>query len=101
MGSPINVDDPAIQAVLNAFEDASETTKAVRSGVTAASDGLAWSGEASTAYKNSVTGWLEGLSKVEQAMGAMDEEMRKHQKATYDGEDKAKEAGGRWAPPLP
>ena len=96
MAPPISADDPGIQAVLNAFQDASDTSKAVRSGITAASDSLQWSGEASTAYRNSLASWLEGLSRVDTGLAEMDEAMTGHKKATDGGERLATGSSSGW-----
>jgi uncharacterized protein YukE len=86
MSYPLSVNDPGIQAVLTAFQNASDTTKAVRSGVTAAQSGMRWSGEASATYQNSLNNWLDGLSKVEAGLQAMDQAMRDHLTTTNNAE---------------
>jgi uncharacterized protein YukE len=94
MAPPISADDPGMQAVLTAFQNASDTSKAVRSGVTAAGDSLQWSGDASTAYRNSLASWLEGLSRVDTGLAEMDEAMTGHKKATDGGEEVATGSSG-------
>jgi len=96
MPPPLSVDDPGIQAVLNALGDANDTTKAVRSSVNAAEAGLNWSGDASAAYKNSLAGWLDGLTQVENGMQMMNDAMRGHQVSTNGAEAFATGASAWW-----
>jgi uncharacterized protein YukE len=86
MTLPLSVTDPGIQAVLTAFQNANETTRAVRSGVTAAQSGMRWSGDASTTYRNSLNNWLDGLTKVEAGLNAMNQAMEEHRTATNNAE---------------
>ncbi len=94
MALPLSVDDPGIQAILNAFQDADQTTKTVRSNVTGAGAGLQWTGDASSTYKNSLAGWLDGLSQVEAGLAQLDDAMRTHLQQTNTAEDTATGSSG-------
>lgn len=96
MTLPLSVSDPGMQAVLTAFQDADQTAKAVRSGVSGAAGAMQWSGDASTAYRNAVAAWLDGLSRVEAGLHAMDEAMRAHQQRTTTAEDSATTDSSSW-----
>jgi uncharacterized protein YukE len=87
---PITVDDPGIQTILNAFQTADGVVKAVRSSVSGAEAALQWNGDASTVYRNSLAGWLDGLSQVETGLHNLDDAMHTHQQSTNVAEDTAR-----------
>jgi uncharacterized protein YukE len=96
MSYPLSVDDPGIQAVLTAFQNADGVVKGVQTSVSAAEAALQWSGDASTTYKNSLAGWLDGLRQVQTAMQMMDDAMGTHLQSTNVAEESNTGSAGWW-----
>jgi uncharacterized protein YukE len=90
MTFPLSAGDSGMRAVLSAFADADQTTKAVRNGVTAGMAGMRWTGDSSTVYRGSMALWLDGLQKVEQGLLAMNEAMQAHGRRTTTADEHAR-----------
>jgi len=95
----IDVNAKSTTDLINAFEAAQAENKAASSAVANAASALAggWSGAAAGAYMNSISQWLEGLGRVQNALVGLQDNMVAFTRNNQSTEDDALTDATSWA----
>jgi len=98
MAGSIDVNAATTTALLNAFETAKEDQQMASSAVNNAASALrsGWSGEAATAFVNSIGRWLDGLEVVRNAMITLQDNMAAFARSNTRTEDDVLADASTW-----
>ncbi|HWB38421.1 MAG TPA: hypothetical protein VHA75_20585 [Rugosimonospora sp.] len=87
MANQTQVDDPSIQNIITAMQDTVNACATAGATADAVRGSVAWTGNASQAYKTSLDNWVAGLGQINTALGDLENAMGIHLTATNTAED--------------
>jgi WXG100 family type VII secretion target len=97
MAGNLQVDEASTAALINAFRTAADDQQAAHNAVTASQTALVggWAGAASMKFNQGLGEWMQGLTKVHQALQMIDSSMVQFSKLTASTEDDASALAGK------